>query len=295
MEEIKFKVRGSSDVVTEKVPGGGFLSFLYGGNPLGKLSLFLLVKRKVFSVGFGKYMSSSRSKKKITPFVEKHKIDLNEYVQPDNGYQSFNDFFYRNIKPSSRPLEDGVVSPADGRVVAFNSITATKKFFIKGSEFDVKSFLCDDKLAAKYVDGAMLIVRLAPVDYHRYHFPVSGVVGPSNIIEGYYYSVSPLALRKKTEIFCQNQREYSIQKSKEYGDVLICDVGATLTGGIVQTYDVGELAEKGSEKGYFAFGGSTIILLFEKGKIKFSSDLISNTNDGYETFLKMGQSIGDKS
>jgi phosphatidylserine decarboxylase len=293
MEEIKFKVRGSDDVVTEKVPGGGFLSFLYGGNPLGKLSLFLLVKRKVFSVGFGKYMSSSRSKKKIAPFVEKHKIDLNEYFQPQNGYQSFNDFFYRNIKPTARPIQNGVVSPADGRVVAFNLLSDTKKFFVKGAEFNLQSFLNDDKLAAKYKEGAMLIVRLAPVDYHRYHFPVSGVVGPSKIINGYYYSVSPLALRKRMEIFCQNQREYSIQSSKEYGEVLICDVGATLTGGIVQTYQSGELSEKGSEKGYFAFGGSTIILLFEKGKIKFSSDLISNTNQGYETFLKMGETIGE--
>lgn len=292
MEEIKFKVRGSDNVVTEKVPGGGFLSFLYGGNPLGRLSLFLLVKRKVFSVGFGKYMSSSKSKKKIAPFVAKHGIDLNEYVQPEKGYQSFNDFFYRNIKATARPIEEGVVSPADGRIVAFNSLSDTTKFFVKGSEFGLKSFLCDDNLSAKYTGGAMLIVRLAPVDYHRYHFPVRGVVGPSKIIKGFYYSVSPLALRKKMEIFCQNQREYSIQTSNEYGDVLICDVGATLTGGIVQTYEVDELAEKGSEKGYFAFGGSTIILLFEKGKIQFSEDLIKNTNDGFETFLKMGETIG---
>lgn len=293
MEEIKFKVRGSDDVITEKVPGGGFLSFLYGGNPLGKLSLFLLVKRKIFSVGFGKYMSSSKSRKKIAPFVAKHNINLEEYDQPENGYQSFNDFFFRNIKPEFRPIGDGAVSPADGRVVAFNSLSDTKKFFVKGSEFDLKSFLCDDNLACKYAGGAMLIVRLAPVDYHRYHFPVSGVVGPSKVIQGFYYSVSPLALRKKMEIFCQNQREYSIQSSAVYGDVLICDVGATLTGGIVQTYKENEFAEKGSEKGYFAFGGSTIILLFEKGKIQFNKDLIQNTNDGYETFLKMGEKIGE--
>ena len=291
MEEIKFKVRGSDSVITEKVPGGGFLSFLYGGNPLGKLSLFLLVKRKVFSVGFGKYMSSSRSQKKIAPFVEKHQIDLNEYVQPEGGYQSFNDFFYRHIKPECRLIENGAVTPADGRIVAFNYISDTQKFFVKGSEFNMNSFLCDNTLAQKYKEGAMMIVRLAPVDYHRFHFPVSGKVTKSKIISGFYYSVSPLALRKKTEIFCQNQREYCIQSSEEYGDVLICDVGATLTGGIVQTYQEDTYMEKGDEKGYFAFGGSTLMVLFEKGKIQFSEDLIKNTNAGFETFLKMGERI----
>ena len=291
MEEIKYKVRGSDSILNEKVPGGGFLSFLYGGNPIGKLSLFLLVKRKVFSVGFGKFMSSSRSKKKIAPFVNKHQIDLNEYIQPEDGYQSFNDFFYRHIKPESRTIENGAVTPADGRIVAFNSISDTQKFFVKGSEFNLLSFICDQKLASKYKDGAMMIVRLAPVDYHRFHFPVSGKVSKSKVISGYYYSVSPLALRKKMEIFCQNQREYCIQSSEEFGDVLICDVGATLTGSIFQTYKEDTYLNKGAEKGYFAFGGSTLIVLFEKGKIQFSPDLIKNTNEGFETFLKMGETI----
>jgi phosphatidylserine decarboxylase len=239
-------------------------------------------------------MSSARSKKKIAPFVAKHNINLNEYTQPENGYQSFNDFFYRYVKPEYRPIEKGAVSPADGRVLAFNTLSDTQQFFVKGSEFNLSTFLCDGALAQKYQGGAMIIIRLAPVDYHRFHFPVTGKVNASRKIKGFYYSVSPLALRKKMEIFCQNQREYCIQESNEYGDVLICDVGATLTGGIVQTYKEDAVAEKGSEKGYFAFGGSTLILLFEKGKIKFSEDLVKNTKDGYETFLKMGESIGVK-
>jgi phosphatidylserine decarboxylase len=236
-------------------------------------------------------MSSPRSKKKIAPFVAKHGIDLNEYIQPESGYQSFNDFFYRHIKPSSRAIQEGVVSPADGRVLAFNTLKDTQQFFIKGSEFDLSSFLCDDPLVKKYQEGGMMIVRLAPVDYHRFHFPVTGEVSKSKVIKGFYYSVSPLALRRKMEIFCQNQRQYCIQKSDVYGDVLVCDVGATLTGGIIQTYKEDTVVEKGSEKGYFAFGGSTLILLFEKGKIQFSEDLVKNTKDGFETFLKMGERI----
>ena len=81
-------------------------------------------------------------------------------------------------------------------------------------------------------------------------------------------------------------------ESPEYGKVLICDVGATLTGSIVQTYPENSRVSKGDEKGFFAFGGSTLILLFEAGKIKFSSDLITNTQDGNETTIKMGEQIG---
>lgn len=292
MDQIQFKKRGVDEIVTENVPGGGFLKFLYGGNVLGKFSLFVLVKRKYFSWLFGKYMDSKYSKNKIAPFVAKHQINLEEYEQPEDGYQTFNEFFYRKIKPEFRPIQEGVVTPADGRVLAFEKIDATTQFFVKGSAFSVSSFLADSSLAKKYENGAMFIVRLAPVDYHRYHFPVDGIAGKNIKIKGNYYSVSPFALRKSLEIFCQNKREYCIQKSDDYGDVLICDVGATLTGGIVQTYPENQNVKKGDEKGYFAFGGSTLVLLFEPNKIRFSEDIIENTKNGYETFLKMGETIG---
>jgi phosphatidylserine decarboxylase len=197
------------------------------------------------------------------------------------------------VKPEFRPIHDGIVSPADGRVLAFEKISLSHKFFVKGSQFSLEQFLNDDKMVKKFENGAMFIVRLAPVDYHRYHFPVSGRVGKNIKIKGAYYSVSPFALRKSLSIFCQNKREYCIQSSEKYGDVLICDVGATLTGGIIQTYKENEILSKGTEKGYFAFGGSTLVLFFEPNKIQFSQDLIENTKSGFETFLKMGETIGN--
>ena len=291
MSEIKYINRKSGGVEEENVPGGGSMRFIYG-NPIGKLSLWILIKRKFFTALFGNYMNSKSSAKKIPSFVDTHQIDLNEYIVPEGGYKTFNDFFYRHIKPEYRPIDNGVVSPADGRVFVFPTLEKAHKHFIKGEPFDLKKFLKDDSLVSKYKDGSMCIVRLAPVDYHRYHFPVSGVASESKLINGYYYSVSPIALQKNMKIFWENKREYMTVSSETNGDVLICDVGATLTGGIRQTYTSSNEVQKGDEKGYFFFGGSTLILLFEKDRIEFSDDLIENSAKGLETLLKMGETIG---
>ncbi len=289
---IKFRDRQGNEL-TEATPGAGFLNFLYGG-PFGKLGLWLMVKRKFFSVVFGKYMSSKLSISKVQPFIEQYEMDMSPYIIPEKGWTSFNDFFYRKIKPEYRPIGEGLVSPADGRVLAFQVISDVQKFFIKGSEFDLKTFLQDEKLAKKYEDGSMVIVRLAPVDYHRYHFPATGKVGSDKVIKGSYYSVSPLALRKNLQIFLENQRAYCIQETEDFGSVLIADVGATLTGSIINTYQPDSLASKGDEKGYFAFGGSTTVLLLEKGKVTLSADILTNTKAGFETYLKIGETLGNK-
>jgi phosphatidylserine decarboxylase len=292
VSQIEYINRQNSETIVEEVPGGKMMTWLYN-KPFGKLSLWILIKRKLFSAIGGKYMDSSRSQKRVAPFVEKYGINLSEYIIPENGFKSFNQFFYRKVKPEYRKIENGAVSPADGRVLAFQSMNDVPEFFVKGSAFDLTSFLNDAELATKYAKGAMLIIRLAPVDYHRYHFPVSGEVGENIKISGAYYSVSPIALAKKLEIFCQNKREYSIVTSESNGDVLICDVGATLTGSIIQTHIPNSKVSKGDEKGYFAFGGSTIVVLFEKNKIKFSADLVENTQNHKETWLKMGEQIGE--
>jgi len=287
---IKYRDRQGNELI-EATPGACFLNFLYGG-AFGKLGLWLMVKRKFFSAAFGKYMSSSLSKSKIWPFIEQYEMDMSPYVIPEGGFKHFNDFFYRKIKPEFRPIGEGLVSPADGRVLAFQEISDTQKFFIKGSEFDLKTFLQNDELAAKYQGGSMIVVRLAPVDYHRYHFPCTGKVGSDVVIKGSYYSVSPLALQKNLDIFLENKRTYCLQETEDLGSVLIMDVGATLTGSIINTYTPNSNVQKGDEKGHFAFGGSTTVLLVEKGKVSLAADILVNTEAGFETYLMMGESIG---
>ena len=292
MDSIKYTDRKRTTVFEEDVPSGAMLKWFYNVG-LGKLALHLLVKRKLFSMLGGWYMNSRFSKGRIQQFIDTYKIDMSVYDIPANGeFRTFNEFFYRTVKPECRPLEDDIVSPADGRILAFQSLKDVSSFFVKGSEFMLESFLQDEKLTHKYADGSMFIIRLAPTDYHRFHFPSSGKISSSKAIKGHYFSVSPLALNKSLEIFCQNQREYSILQTKEYGDILISEVGATMVGSIIQSYQANSEIEKGQEKGYFAFGGSTVVLLFEKGSIKIDEDIVSNTKDGMETLIKMGERIG---
>lgn len=273
------------------MPAGNIMRFLYG-TWIGKLTLFALFKRKFLSAWGGKFMNSKRSIKKISPFIDEYKINMSEFIVPQKGFKHFNDFFYRKINPKFRPIGRGIVSPADGRVLAFQTLSDSQKFFIKDSPFDLKSFLNNNSLAKKFEGGSMLIVRLAPVDYHRYHFSVDGKVSENFKIKGDYFSVSPIALRKSLNIFLQNKREYVIIENDQIGKVLHMDVGATMTGSIIQTFIPNQEIKKGEEKGYFAFGGSTIVLLFEPSRIKFSQDLIENTSKGFETYIKMGETIG---
>lgn len=292
MDTVSYKDRATNKLVEEKIPSEGLLRWLYA-NPIGKLTLHSLVKRKAVSKTAGKYMDSKRSQKRIQRFIDLHALDMSIYERANSeDYNTFNDFFYRKINPKARPMQEGIVSPADGKALAFQNINEVDTFFVKGSEFTPLSFIQDQEQAKRFENGALFIVRLAPTDYHRYHFPASGKALASEKIKGHLYSVSPLALRKSLEIFCQNKRELCTLETKEYGNILIADVGATMVGSIYQTYESNSQVEKGQEKGYFAFGGSTLVLMFEKGKMKFSSDLVDNTKNGYETAVKMGETIG---
>ena len=287
---IQYYDRGSGVLKTEKVAAEKWLVWLYN-NPVGQATLWTLVKRKLVSSIYGKMMDSPLSTKKIQPFVEEFDIDMNSAKK--QKFNSFNDFFTRKLKNNARPIDTNsniTISPADGKILAYKDIS-NSDFIIKGYQFDILSFLNNEDLAKKYLDGSLVIIRLAPFDYHRFHFPISGKVSPTTRISGDYYSVNPLALRKKIELFCLNKREYSIISNPLFGDVLMAEVGATMVGSIVQTY-TGNFVKKGEEKGYFKFGGSSVVLLFEKNKISIDKDLLINTLNGYETSIKEGERIG---
>ena len=289
---IQYYERESSQLKTEKVAGEKWLVWLYY-NPVGKATLWTLAKRKLVSSLYGNLMDRASSAEKIRPFIEDFNIDMS--IAQNQHFNNFNDFFTRKLRKDARPIDTGsriVVSPADGKILAYADIS-NSWFFIKGYRFDVYSFLDNPVLAKKYRNGSLLIIRLAPMDYHRFHFPLSGNISQAKKINGDYYSVNPFALRKNAEIFCLNKREYSILTNPLFGDVIMCEVGATMVGSIIQTYK-GTVAQKGDEKGYFKFGGSTMVLLFEKDKIHIDPDLLINTSKGYETSVKMGERIGEK-
>ncbi|WP_084466321.1 phosphatidylserine decarboxylase [Kaistella palustris] len=287
---IHYYDRVSGAMKTEKVPGESWLVWLYH-NPVGEATLSTFARRKIVSTVYGNRMDRASSVKLIDPFIKDFGVDMS--ISQKKKFKTFNEFFYRKLKPEARPIAGDssiAVSPADGKVLAYADIH-NADFFVKGARFDVATFLDDPKLAEKYRDGSLLIFRLAPPDYHRYHFPVGGRVGRNHTITGDYFSVNPLALRKKLEIFWLNKREYSVITNPVFGDVVMVEVGATMVGSMITTFK-GNTVKKGEEKGFFKFGGSTVVLIFEKDKIRIDPDFLKNTAKGFETTVKMGERIG---
>lgn len=288
-EPVHYVDRATGRVKTEKVVSGTALYWLYN-NPLGKLTLQALVKRKIFTEIYGRLMHTHWSVRKIEPFIKKYHIDMSQFQKQD--YHSFNDFFIRKLRPGARKIDTAarvVISPADGKVFAYQDI-AGQSFIVKGYRFNLKSFLQNDSLAKVYNQGSLLLFRLCPTDYHRFHFPVSGKLSAVIKIRGDYYSVNPIALRKRIKIFCENKREYQTIDSPVFGHVIMAEVGATMVGSIVHTFH-GKEAVKGTESGYFQFGGSSIILLFQPGEIRIDADLLKDTGNHLETSVKMGEHV----
>ncbi|MGL4393096.1 MAG: phosphatidylserine decarboxylase [Fusobacteriaceae bacterium] len=293
-EKIQYVERKTKTLKTENVPSENLIKFLYY-NPFGEISLEALVKRKFLTKFYGSQMDKKSSVKKIPDFVKSLEIDMSESEKKIDDFVSFNDFFTRKLKPDARPIDknsESLVSPADGKILVFENLSETTKFFLKGENFSLQEFLKDEKLAKKYEGGTFIIVRLAPVDYHRFHFPADGKISENKKIDGYYYSVSPHAIKRNFRIFCENKREYSELATEKFGDILLVEVAATMVGGMTQTYSPKSFVKKGDEKGYFYFGGSTTIMLLEKDKVKIDSDILENSKKGLETKIYMGEKIG---
>ena len=292
MKEIKYVSRKTGKLEIENPPGESYLRFLYH-HPFGRLPLNLLVKRKFLSEFYGRLMKSSNSRKKIRPFIKEFNINMNESLRPVEDFLSFNDFFCRKLKPEARPVQDGLVSPADGKIIAFENNDEINSFYVKGRRFTLNEFLQDNELAERFGKSSLFIIRLAPNDYHRFHFPYTGKVSKPKKIFGQYCSVSPYAVSVQfTKVFCENRREYTILKTKDKDDLLIAPVGATMIGSIIETYQPETEVAKGDEMGYFAFGGSSILMLVNKNSVKIDDDILENTKKGLETTVNFGEKIG---
>ena len=292
MSQIKFINRSTGSIEIETPPAEKWLKFIYG-NPLGQLSLLPLVKRKFLSQWYGKRMNQAASAQKIAAFVQDLKIDMSEAQEPLANYQTFNEFFYRKLKPQARPLGPDFISPGDGRLLAFERLSEVNNFYVKGRKFTLTEFLGQNELAGPNpANSSMIILRLAPNDYHRYHFPYQGIPSPIQEIKGHYYSVSPHALiHQFTKVFCENKRQICRLSLANQSEVLIVPVGATMVGSMVNTYQPNQKVEKGQEMGYFAFGGSTIVLIFDAQSFEIDADLLKNTQNKMETYVKMGETI----
>lgn len=290
---IEYIDRKSGQRQVEKVYGQKALSFLYGDYFFSKPLLHLLSRIPFFSAFVGFWQSRSFTKRKIAPFIQEHGVDPSEFAKPIEKFSSFNDFFIRKLNPNSRPIaETEAIIPADGRYWFYEKISSAFYFNIKGEKFDLSELLEDSSLAKHYEEGSLVIARLCPSDYHRFHFPCDGVPQETKLINGWLYSVNPIAIKRDVHIFTKNKRTLCLFKSAAFGELLILEIGATSVGTIHQTYEPNRLYKKGAEKGFFSFGGSSLVLLFQPGKIQFDKDLLDATKKGYEIRCLMGQSMG---
>lgn len=299
MAEIIFVDRLSRKEESEKVYGKVFIETLYGDGLFSRLFSFfclpLVAKIPILSKWYGSLQKSRFSKFKIRPFISAFDVNSEEFLDPVDSFQSFNDFFIRKLKLSSRPIASGkdvAILPADGRYLVYPDIALSDGFIVKGKKFQLETLLQDKELAAEYAHGSMLIARLCPSDYHRFHFPCNCIPEQPQSISGDLFSVNPLALRKNIHILSQNKRQITRLSSKNFGKVLFIEIGATYVGSIHQTFVPGEPYAKGDEKGYFSFGGSSLILLFEPNRIQFDQDLVEASEQRREMRGLMGQSMG---
>jgi phosphatidylserine decarboxylase len=293
-EPIRYFDRYARALKTEQIFGEKWLRFAYE-NPAGRLFVWLLARRAVFSLYYGRQMNKPESALRILPFLSQYGIDVDEFAKSPFDYKTFNEFFYRQLKPGARPIaaDDRVaVLPADGRHLAFQNADTADGFYVKGAKFTLAALLGDDALAKKFAGGAMLISRLCPVDYHRFHFPVAGTPGEPRLINGWLYSVSPVALRRNIGYLVENKREITLIESPVFGTVAMVEVGATNVGSIRQSFVPGRAVAKGDEKGLFAFGGSCVITLFARGRIQFDADLTASSAEHVEVYAKMGDRLG---
>ncbi|MDP1578818.1 MAG: phosphatidylserine decarboxylase [Candidatus Didemnitutus sp.] len=293
-EPIRFFNRAKQSIETEQIYGEKWLRWTYESG-LGGYALNALVKRAFLSRYYGWQMSRPSSTRRILPFIIDYGLNVDEFAKSPFVFNSFNHFFYRALKPGARPLAEGervAVLPADGRHLALPNIDQADGFYAKGQRFDLRAFLGDDALAQEFAGGSLLISRLCPVDYHRFHFPVAGVPNESRLINGWLYSVSPIALRRNLGYLWENKRAVTLVDSPVFGRVAVCEIGATMVGSIVQSYLAERGVAKGDEKGYFQFGGSCVVTIFQRGRITFDADLVQHSAAGLEVYACMGEALG---
>ncbi|ATX79628.1 phosphatidylserine decarboxylase [Mariprofundus aestuarium] len=297
--EIQIFNRHKNRMEIEKVYGDNMVKFAYG-NPIGRL-LGPVIASKTLSQLYGKSQDSLKSAQKVAPFLKNFNIDIDQYQKgsfKDNpietSYKSFNEFFIREFQEGQRAFtqkDDEMGAFAEARYFGHESMSDDLTIPVKGSMLRAVDLIGDSELAKAFIGGPLMIARLCPVDYHRYHYPDHGKTLQSFTVPGDLHSVNPLALKYRHDIFIKNERRVSILETEHFGKLAYIEVGATCVGKIVQSFDESQPFKKGDEKGYFLFGGSTVVLCGEKGNWAPSSDMLENTKAGIETYIQLGDVV----
>ena len=309
---VEYIDRMTGEKVTESVMGDRALRFAYE-TLAGRTLWPVLFGSKLISAYMGRRYDSRSSRKDIAKLVAIPGCVAEEAEKPWTAYESFNEFFTRHLKPGARPVGEGLVSPADGRLRLYLNADADRPFPLKGATKSLREVFAPGADTSQSVFDFdktydIAVIRLAPVDYHRFHFPCDSVVlGEVKVIPGKYHSVNPIALLRYPDVYADNERQI-VECNSKYGHYWQVDVGAFGVGTIMQTFkdpvisEYGELIsdeeredisfKKGDERGYFKFGGSTVILVMKAGAVKWDEDLVRNSAAGLETRVLCNERIG---
>ena len=283
---IEYIDRANGCKIVESVMGDRALRFAYE-TIAGRTLWGMLFGSKTVSALLGARFDSPKSRKKIAALAAIPGCRADEAEKPLDQYASFNEFFTRSLRAGARPVGEGVVSPADGRLMLYLNADADRPFPLKGAVKSLRQVFDREAPAGRY---DIAVFRLAPVDYHRFHFPCDCTTEEgARFIPGKYHSVNPIALIKYPDVYADNERQI-LACDADFGRYWLVDVGAFGVGTIVQTYS-GEEHAKGDEKGYFKFGGSTVILVTKAGALEFDGDIVKNSRDGLETRVCCGERI----
>lgn len=297
VEPIRYTDLDTGAVQEEAVYGGFWVKLLYG-TWLGRLFSSVVAAPPV-SRFYGWLQDRPASSRKVAPFIKEFGIQMEDFLPEEGGtaespYSTFNQFFTRRVTETARPFADGsrFPAPCDARYFAYDELNDAVSIPVKGAFFKASALLRNEEWQTHFEDGPGFIARLCPVDYHRFHFPDDGEVLASWRVPGALHSVNPWALAFRQDIFMINEREVTILQTKRFGKLAFIEVGATCVGKIKQTYS-GKQFSRGDEKGMFLFGGSTVIVIGEKGRWTIDPAIVENTSMGIETYLKMGRALGE--
>ena len=292
--QIHYYDRRSGAICTEPVFAARLLFWSYD-NRLGRVLGQLLLRQPLLSRIFGWFNRCAFSRRRIGPFARAMGVNVAECLRPLAGYRSFNDFFIREIDLAQRPVDAeplACVAPADGRIFVLPSVDPQRRFCIKGGQFVLRDFLANAELTRRFAGGALAIIRLHLADYHHFHFPVSGVPLSPWLVGRRLHAVGPYARRWPVPFFSENRRMLTLIRTPHCGLAGMAEIGACTVGSIRQTFRPAEPVDKGARKGYFETGGSTIVLLFQPGAMRFDDDLCAQSASGTETYVRMGERIG---
>ena len=296
--EIRYFNRSLKEEESELVYGASWAQWLYRsavGRAIGRL-----VTGPLFSQIFGKWQDLGFSARKIPQFVQRFNINLSEFMPEESGsrarpYSTFNSFFIRRFTETARsfPEVEGQMGAfCEARYLGYESSTSSKQFPLKGELISLPTLLQNERHQKTFIGGPLLIARLCPADYHRFHFPDQGEKMDRYPIPGDLHSVNPVALKWKSDILTTNERRVTILDTKNFGQLAYVEVGAICVGKIIESHQ-GKSFSRGQEKGYFLFGGSTVIVVGEPGRWKPADDILHYSKQGMETLIKLGDPVAN--